>query len=182
MELDKALGFAVILGWDDLKKVSDACSARVEYQCEPGTSLDYLNVWSVDPEGHQNRVCEYWTGTSPAHPTGVRFTNSFQSDQLGQALDFILMNQGQFTRAADACRDGLALIYPPSGDERAEAATWMKGVHGTPTNISRSADKRVATLQPAFSGAAPRRKPPVAGRLPRRLPKRIAKSTHPSPA
>jgi len=117
----------VILGWDDLKKVSDACSARVEYQCEPGTSLDYLNVWSVDLEGRQNRVCEYWTGTSPAHPTGVRFTNSFQSDQLGQALDFILMNQGQFTRPADACRDGLALIYPPSGDERTEAATWMKG-------------------------------------------------------
>ena len=30
MEFDKVLGFAVILGWDDLKKVSDACSARVE--------------------------------------------------------------------------------------------------------------------------------------------------------
>jgi len=27
MELDKAPGFAVILGWDDLKKVSDPCSA-----------------------------------------------------------------------------------------------------------------------------------------------------------
>ena len=50
MELDKALGFAVILGWDDLKKVSDACSARVEYQCEPGTSLYHVNVWSVDKE------------------------------------------------------------------------------------------------------------------------------------
>jgi hypothetical protein len=104
-----------------------------------------VNVWSVDAEDHQNRVCEYWTGTSPAHPTGVRFTNSFQSDQLGQALDFILMNQGQFTRPADACRDGLALIYPPSGDERAEAAAWMKGVHGAPTNISRPEDQRVAT-------------------------------------
>ena len=145
MELDKALGFAVILGWDDLKKVSDACSARVEYQCEAGTSLDYVNVWSVDAEDHQNRVCEYWTGTSPAHPTGVRFTNSFQSDQLGQALDFILMNQGQFTRPADACRDGLALIYPPTADQIAEAATWMKGVHGAPTNISRPEDQRVAT-------------------------------------
>ena len=58
MELDKALGYAVILGWDDLKKVSDPCSARVEYRCEPGTSLDNLNVWSVDAEGHQNRVCD----------------------------------------------------------------------------------------------------------------------------
>ena len=146
MELDKALGFAVILGWDDLKKVSDPCSARVEYRCEPGTSLDYLNVWSVGAGGRQDLVCDYWTWTSPAHPSGVRFSKRFHSDQLGQALDFILMNQGQFTRSADACRDGLALIYPPTGDERTEAATWMRGVHGAPTNISRPGDERVATL------------------------------------
>jgi hypothetical protein len=145
MELDKALGLAVILGWDDLKKVSDPCSARVEYRCEPGTSLDCLNVWSVDADGHQNRVCDYWTGTSSAHPSGVRFSNNFQSDRLVQALDFILMNQGQFTRPADSCRDGLALIYPPTADERTEAATWMSGVHGAPTNISRPGGESVAT-------------------------------------
>ncbi|MGA2076618.1 MAG: hypothetical protein ABSH52_24285 [Terriglobia bacterium] len=146
MELDKALKFAVILAWEDLMKVTSPCSAQVEYRCEPGTSLDYLNVWSVDAEGRQNRVCEYWTGTSPAHPSGVRFSNRFHSDQLGLALDFILMNQGQFTRRVDASRDGLALIYPPTGDERTEAATWMRGVHGAPTNISRPGDERVATL------------------------------------
>lgn len=145
MELDKALGFAVILGWDDLKKVSEPCSARVEYRCEPGTSLDNLNVWWVDAEGRQDRVCEYWTLSCSAHPSGIGFDNKFQSQQLGLALDFILMNQGQFTRPADACRDGLALIYPPTGDERTEAAAWMKGVHGNPTNISRPEDQRVAT-------------------------------------
>ena len=53
MELDKALEFAVILAWEDLMKVTDPCSARVEYRCEPGTSLDYLSVWSVDAEGHR---------------------------------------------------------------------------------------------------------------------------------
>jgi len=143
MELDKALGLAVILGWDDLKKVSDPCSARVEYRCEPGTSLDYLNVWSVDPEGRQNKVCEYWTGTSPADPSGVHFSNSYDSEQLTQALDFILMNQDQFTRRADACRDGLVLIYPPTEDERAEAATWIKGIHGSAPNLGGAADERV---------------------------------------
>jgi hypothetical protein len=107
--LDKVLKFAVILGWDDLKKVSDACSARVEYQCKPGTSVDYLNIWSVNAESKQQMVCDYWTWTSPAHPSGVRFSNRFHSDQLGQALDFILMNRGQFTRRVDASRDGLAL-------------------------------------------------------------------------
>ena len=43
MELDKALGFAVILGWDDLMKVSNPCSARVEYRSAPGTAVDYLS-------------------------------------------------------------------------------------------------------------------------------------------
>jgi len=49
MELDKALTFAVILAWEDLMKVTNPCSARVEYRCEPGTSLDYLSVWAVSP-------------------------------------------------------------------------------------------------------------------------------------
>ena len=146
MELDKALEFAVIPAWEDLMKVTSPCSARVEYRCEPGTSLDYLNVWSVGAGGKQDLVCDYWTWTSPAHPSGVRFSNRFHSDQLGQTLDFILMNQDQFTRRADACRDGLALIYPPTGDERTEAATWMSGVHGAATNVSRAAAERAATL------------------------------------
>ena len=145
MELDKALKFAVILAWEDLMKVTSPCTARVEYRCEPGSSVDYVNVWSVNAESQQQMVCDYWTWTSPAHPSGIRFSNGFQSDQLGQALDFILKNQGQFTRRADASRDGLALIYPPTGDERTEAATWIKGVHGAPTNISRPGEERVAT-------------------------------------
>ena len=126
-------------------KVTNPCTARVEYRCEPGSSVDYVNVWSVNAESQQQMVCDYWTWTSPAHPSGVRFSNKFQSDQLGQTLDFILMNQGQFTRRADASRDGLALIYPPTGDERTEAATWMRGVHGAPPNISRAGDESVAT-------------------------------------
>jgi len=146
MELDKALGFAVILGWDDLKKVNDPSSARVEYRCAPGTAVDYLSIWSVDAEGHQNMVCDYWTWTSSAHPSGISFNNKFQSQQLGLALDFILMNQDQFTRPADACPEGLALIYPPTGDERTEATTWMSGVHGAATNVSRAGDERAAAL------------------------------------
>ena len=146
MKLDKAFQFAVILAWDDLMKTTQPRSARVEYRCAPGTSLDYLNVWSVSAGGEQDLVCDYWTWTSSAHPSGVRFSNRFHSDQLGQTLDFILMNQDQFTRRTDACRDGLALIYPPTGDERTEAATWMSGVHGAATNVSRAGDERVATL------------------------------------
>jgi len=146
MELDKALGFAVILGWDDLKKVSDPCSARVEYQSAAGTAVDYLSIWSVDAEGHQAMVCDYWTRTSPAHTSGIGFKNKFQSPPLGLALDFILMNQDQFTRPAGACPEGLALIYPPTGDELTEATSWMSGVHGAATNVSRAGAEKVAAL------------------------------------
>jgi hypothetical protein len=146
MELDKALGFAVILGWDDLKKLSDLCSARVEYRSAVGTAVDYLSIWSVDAEGHQKMVCEYWTWTSSAHPSGISFNNKFHSQQLGLALDFILMNQDQFTRPTDACPEGLALIYPPTADELTEATTWMSGVHGAATKVSRVVNEKVAAL------------------------------------
>ena len=146
MEMDEALRFAVILGWDDLKKVSDPCSARVEYRSAVGTVVDYLSIWSVDAEGKQNKVCDYWTWTSSAHPSGICFNNKFHSQQLGLALDFILMNQDQFTRPAGACPEGLALIYPPTGDELTEATTWMGGVHGAATNVSHAAAERAAAL------------------------------------
>jgi hypothetical protein len=146
MELDKALEFAVILGWADLKKVSDPCSARVEYQSAAGTTVDYLSIWSVDAEGHQAMVCDYWTRSSPAHTSGTGFKNKFQSPPLGLALDFILMNQDQFTRPADACPEGLALIYPPTGDDLTEATTWMAATHGVATNVSHAEVEKVAAL------------------------------------
>ncbi len=140
MKLDKAFELAVILAWEDLMKVNESPSVRVEYQCEPGTSLDYLRVWAAMPGGSNDLVCDYWTWTSPAHASGVRFTNGYHSDTLALTLDYIMKNQDQFTRPADACRDGLALIYPPTEDERTESATWMSGVHGAASNVCRAAE------------------------------------------
>jgi len=125
MELDKAFELAVILAWEDLTKVTTLSSARLEYVREPRTSLDHLSVWLVKGRGYQDRVCDYWTQTSSAHPSGVRFGNGHGSDKLAQALDFIMKNQDQFTRPADAGRNGLVLIYPPAGELRAEAAAWI---------------------------------------------------------
>lgn len=142
MELDAALQCAVILAWEDLMKAAKPCLARVEYQCEPGTPLDYLGVWAVRARGYQDLVCDYWTWASSAHPSGVRFRNGHSSDQLTDSLTFILQNQDQFTRRTDACRDGLVLIYPPAGEERTDAATWMRGVQGTTTNLASPWDER----------------------------------------
>ena len=130
MKLDKALQCAVVLAWDDLVKVSNPQAARVEYWCEPGTPLDHVSVWSTGTQGHLNLVCDYWTSASLAHSSGVRFRNGYSSDQLAGTLELIMQNQGRFTRAADACRDGLALVYPPSGEDRAEAAGWISGLRG----------------------------------------------------
>ena len=126
MELDKTLQLAVVLAWEDLIKIDVPCMVRVEYQCEPGTSLDYVSIWRVTAGGYQELVCDYWTSTSAAHPSGMCFRGKHQSEQLTGALDFIMKNQDQFTRPADACRDGLVLIYPPTADERSEASSWMR--------------------------------------------------------
>jgi len=141
MQLDKALQFAVVQSWEDLTRGTAPSSIRVEYQGEPGTSLDYLRVWSDRGGGYQRWVCDYWTWTSPAHPSGVHFTNGYHSDGLGQALDFIMKNQDQFARPSDACRDGLVLIHPPTGDQRAEATTWRAEGHGIATNFGSAADE-----------------------------------------
>ena len=141
MQFDTAFKFAVLQGWEDLRKVAEPCLIRVEYQGEPGTSMDYLRIWSDRGGGYQNLVCDYCTGSSPAHPSGVRFTNGYQSEGLGQTLDFIMKNQGQFTRRADACRDGLILIYPPTGDQSAEAAAWVAEDRGAATKFEGAPDE-----------------------------------------
>src|SRR5713101_7245171 len=128
LELNKALQYAVTLAGEDLMKPTEPRLVRVEYLCEPGTALDHLSVWSVRAGGYQDLVCDCWTWASLAHPSGAAFGNRHHSDKLAQTLDFVMKNQGQFTRAADAGRHGLVLIYTPDADDRREAATWMKGV------------------------------------------------------
>lgn len=158
MELDEAFEFAVILAWEDLMKVSKPSLVRVEYQGEPGTSLDYVSVWSAKEGGNQDLVCDYWTWTSPAHPGGVRFRNGHTSDRLARTLDFIMTNQDQFTRRADACRDGLVLIYPPVEDDRVEAAIWIRRVRGSCSNLSEAVDERVPAMTSVanrLQGSAP---------------------------
>jgi hypothetical protein len=128
LELDKAFKYAVIQAWQDFMKPTEPRSIRVEYLCEPGTALDHLSVWSGRAGGYQDLVCDFWTSASPAHPNGAAFGSRYYSDALARALLFVMRNQGQFTRPADAGRHGLVLIYPPDANDRIEAGTWMKEV------------------------------------------------------
>ena len=155
MKLDEAFQFAVILAWDDLMKTTQPCSARVEYRCAAGTSLDYLNVWSVSAGGEQDLVCDYWTWTSSAHPGGIRFRNGCHSDKLARTLDFIMKNQERFTRPADACRDGLVLIQLPNEGERTEAVRWMREVPAAATSFGGAADETAPLSGTSLAASSP---------------------------
>lgn len=126
--IDKAFHYAVTLAWEDLEKPIEPRLVRVEYLFEAGAALDHLSVWSVRAGGYQDLVCDCWTTASPAHPTGMRFENGYCSDQLALTVVFIMNNQDQFTRPADAGRHGSVQIHPPEADDRREASTWMKEV------------------------------------------------------
>jgi len=141
LELDKALQYAVTLAWEDLMKPAEPHLVRVEYLCEPGTVLDHLSVWSVRAGGYQDLVCDCWTWASLAHPRGAAFGNRHHSDKLAETLDFVMKNQGQFTRAADASRHGLVLIYAPDADDHRKAATWMKDLEAWGEGIGASAEE-----------------------------------------
>lgn len=140
MEFDKALHFAVILAWDDLKKAAPPYLVKIEYQCEPESSLDYLSVWLAQSRGDEDLVCDYWTWTSSEHPAGARFRNGHYSEQLAETIGFLMQNQDQFTRLPDACRHGMVLTYAPTEEERTEAAAWLGGLHGNATNICRTTE------------------------------------------
>ena len=130
MQLDKAFEFAVVLAWRDLLKVVTPASVRVEYRREPKSSLDHVTLWADKGKGYCDRVCDYWTWASAAHPNGMHFWRSHDSDRLARSLDFIMKNQDHFT-APTTARDGLVLVYPPGDAQRAESAAWHASLPAT---------------------------------------------------
>jgi hypothetical protein len=129
--IDQAFQYAVTFAWEEFKAIRPR-SIRVEYVCEPGAPLNHLSVWSARAGGYQDLVFDYRIWTSSAHPAGARVAKGYP-EGLAQTLDFIMQHQNQFTRPPDAGRHGLVLIYPPEGDDRIEAATWIRGIE-TPEN------------------------------------------------
>lgn len=127
-KLDQAFHLAVTMAWEELRKPTEPRSVRVEYLSEPGVVLDHLSVWSVKAGGYQDFMCDYWTGSSSAHPDGARFGNQHCSGILAQTLGMIMKNQDQFMRPGDAGCHGLVQIDPPVGDEAAQAAAIMSQI------------------------------------------------------
>jgi hypothetical protein len=132
ISIDGALQFAVIDAWNEVAKATTPRFVRVEYLREPGLFLDHVSVWLVKTGGYQNLVCDYWTQGSTTHPYGLCFVDRHHSDKLTHTLDFIMENQGQFRpHAVDAGSHGLVRVFPPTEEDRVEAATWIAGIQGS---------------------------------------------------
>ncbi len=142
MEIDKALGFAAILAWKELSKFAEPRSARVEYQADPGKPLADVSIWVTNGTGCRNLVCDYSRRVSPTHADRMRFANGYYSKDLGENLNFILNNQNNFSRRADACRDGLVMIHPPTDGELSEAAHFLRGAGATTMNLGGAVSPR----------------------------------------
>lgn len=155
MEFDKALEFAVTLAWQDLTTGGQVLSARAEYESRRGLPVDFLTVWTLKSGYYQERVCDYSTCGSPAHPIGVLFTNNYHSDRLAQAFDFIMKNQDRFTHPEDAGRPHLVFIQPPTSELTAEATAWMAGTRAASSNrIGAKANERRISPRRGPNGAA----------------------------
>ena len=128
IELDEAFRRAVVSSWGDLAKHAEPRAIRVEYLCEAGTSLDELGVWSSKVRGYWDLVCDYSNAISSGRSCRVRFVSPYSSEKLSHMLDFIMKNQNQFTRPADASAHGLVLVYPAEPNARAEADTLRGGM------------------------------------------------------
>ena len=126
--IDDAFRSAVIQAWDDLAEVTTPRTVNVEYQCEPGAPLDHVSMWLVKAGGYQDRVCDYWTGNSSDHSRDLCFANGHHSKALAHALEFIMENQKRFPRPANGSPHGLVRVFPPTEEERAEAAAMVPGI------------------------------------------------------
>jgi hypothetical protein len=133
MELDRALELAVVSSWTDLVKSGEPSSVHVEYDNVSDVPLKSLAVWTIKNRGYGTLVCRYSVppSNSPSplsEGPPIHFANSYHSKRLAESLNFIMRNQGRFTRPPDRSIHGLVQIDCPSDEDRSDAATWSQAV------------------------------------------------------
>jgi hypothetical protein len=133
MELDRAFELAVVASWEDIVRPGDTCSVHVEYEKQPDSPLSSVMVWTIRNRGYGTLVCRYSVVPSDSRsssPEGspVHFANSYHSEKLADALDFVMRNQSRFTRPADRSIHGLVQIDCPSQEDRNDATTWSQAI------------------------------------------------------
>jgi hypothetical protein len=130
MELDRALELAVISSWNELALPGESCSVHVEYENVSAVPVNSLEVWMIRKRGYGTLVCRC-SDPSPrtADISGCVFENAYRSKTLAEDFDFILRNQGQFSRPADHSVHGFVPIDQPSDEDRQSATAWSRSRH-----------------------------------------------------
>jgi hypothetical protein len=127
MELDRALELAVVSSWHELAPAGEPCSARVEYENVPAVPVASVELWMSKTRGYGMLVCRC-SGQSAAlmQEPGCAFENSYRSKTLAEDLDFIIRNQGQYSRIAKQSIHGSVQIDPPSDEDQKSANRWSR--------------------------------------------------------
>jgi hypothetical protein len=127
MELDRALEFAVVSSWHELVSTGEPCSVHVEYENVSAVPVSSLEVWMIKNRGYGVLVCRC-SDLSPtvSQPLRCSFENSYGSKTLADDLDFIIRNQGQYSRPADRSIHGLVQVGLPSDEDRKSANDWSR--------------------------------------------------------
>ena len=127
LPIDDALSLAIIQAWDELSVVTMPHAIRVEYLGEAGLAVAQLTVWLVSGGGYQERICDYRLAAASDRPPEWRCWTRLRSPRLTAVVDFIVRNQKRFSRPPSANPSGLVVVFPPTAEQRAEAASWIAG-------------------------------------------------------
>lgn len=140
LSIDDVLRSTMIHAWDDFSAAAAPHAIRVEYLGQPGVPFDELTIWLVSAGGYQERICDYRIGPSLHHSIEWRCWTRIHSARLVGALDFIMRHQERFRRTAGANLHGVIVVFPPTQEDRAEAAAWMAriGVAVSPPAVARA--------------------------------------------
>ncbi|HWF38558.1 MAG TPA: hypothetical protein VG322_08570 [Candidatus Acidoferrales bacterium] len=133
MELDRALELAVISAWDELIGSGGPCSVHVEYKNVARLPLSLMEVWTIAKRGYGTLAFRYATPRSDTsrpqlENATMNFANSYHSETLASNFDFIMKNQGDFSRPGDQSIHGSVQIETPNEEDRKIAATWRSTI------------------------------------------------------
>jgi hypothetical protein len=125
VSLDHVLKCAVIGSWAVLMRTAESGLIHIEYGFSPRGSIEYLKLWTSTARGHWYLACEYWMSTSTFHASGIHFERGYNSDHLGENLEWIMQHQDAFSPPPDLGRNGLIQIETPTEREITAASSLL---------------------------------------------------------
>jgi hypothetical protein len=88
----------------------------IHIEFHPGlrNPIDSFEMWSSTARGYWTRICDYDLGRGANAQSRLRFTGTYKSEPLAEALEAIMQHQAMFEFAEPQYRTGLIQVYPPT--------------------------------------------------------------------